>query len=172
MSDGSSDRKREELTESLFSKDEAPSYCSRPTPLRPPPSDELRDFDSERLATQPSNGGVPATPSSRPTVVPSELPSLPYTASEAPPDTAEVVRADKVDASIALMPIPCPPLPAAITIEPPPRRRGNARGAIAWGLFVFGFGWMLGIAGYVFRPRLGVALHELQARLPLLAATR
>ncbi|HYP97213.1 MAG TPA: hypothetical protein VER96_00980 [Polyangiaceae bacterium] len=172
MSDGSSDRKREEHTESPFSKDEAPSYCSRPTPLRPPPSDELRDFGSERLGTQPSNGGVPSTPSSRPTVVPNELPSLPYTASAAPPDTAKVVRESQVEPPIALMPIPRPPSPAVITIEPPPRRRGSARATIAWGLFVFGFGWMLGIAGYVFRPRLGVALHELQVRLPLLAATR
>ena len=157
-------------TESLFSDDEAPTCCSRPTPLLPPPGNELLDFGSEPAIARSSNTYA------------IQMPSLPSTlgAGELPPFPQDPVQAvDMVNGLLAKRRVrgraspltPVPPL-VVIAIEAPTSRRRKARRVIARRLFVLGFSGLLGVFGYTFRLQLASALHELQASIAVLTTTR
>lgn len=173
MSEGSSARKLSEATDSLFPPDEAPSYCSRPTPLVPPPSPELRDYGREKFSAHASGTHVIGSDSSRPTIGPGELDPFPYTDSNRPTYVPEDVLEEMLERATVGTPIPAPPpLPTAVTIEAPPRRRASTRQVIARSVGLVALSGMLGFAGYAFQPHLAGAAHTLWARVATLVATR
>jgi len=165
MRDSSSAQRRVEPTESLFPDTEGPSFFMRPTPLVPPPSHELRDFGRERLGLHKSGTHPLMRPSSRPTVGPGDLPPFPDSFSLAPVDALdEPHAASRVRAT-------APPL-SPIAIEAPTRRRRNVRRVITRGLFLLVIGGLLGLFGDALASRLADPLHQLRARIAVVAATR
>lgn len=171
MRDSSSVRRRVEPTESLFPDTEAPSFCLRPTPLVPPPSDELRDFGREQLSPDTSGTHLLSRPSSRPTVGPGELPPFPHSPSRAPADTPDDVLIKTLVCATAAIPTPAPPLLASAS-EAPTRPRRNVRRVVARGILLLLIGGLLGLFGYARAPGLASAVHQLQARIAAVAATR
>src|SRR6185503_16946274 len=88
---------RAELAISFFPDAEAPSYCSRPTPVVPP-NDDLRGFGRD--------SGPPATPSSRPTAAPGELEPVVTIASDRPTYAPDQVLAEMIERATIGTPIP------------------------------------------------------------------
>jgi hypothetical protein len=138
-----------------FFPPEAPSFCSRLTPVVPA-SDDLRGFDGEFSADESGTRSM-ASPSSRPTVAPDELESLALiSASRDPlPDDelmAEMMQMASVGPSVR--PLDHQVLEAPLFVPVNPRRRGFARA-----LFAVLFGGALALFGYAFQPRILAALH-------------
>ena len=166
MPEGSSARKLTEATDSLFPPDEAASYCSRATPLVPPPSHELRGFGAEKLDAHASGTHVIGSPSSRPTVGPGELDPFPYISSDRPTYAPDDVLAEMVERATVGTPIPAPPpLPTAVTVAAAPRPRASARVTFARALFLIGLSASVATLGYAFQPRLAGAVEGLRARV-------
>lgn len=173
MSEGSSSaRKLSEPSDSLFPPDEALSYCSRPTPLVPPPSHDLRDFGREKLDAHASGTHVIGSASSRPTVGPGELDAFPYTESNRPTYAPDDVLAEMLQRATVGTPIPAPPpLPTAVTLEAPPRARASARRVVARSVGMVTLSGLLAFAGYAFQPHLVGAAHGLWTRVAAFVAT-
>src|SRR6187399_3250978 len=105
MSDESQQaRNRGEATSSFFPP-EAPSYCSRPTPVVPA-SPDLRSFGRESLDMEGSGPRAIPTPSSRPTVGPGELEPVRVIASDRPTVAPDEVLAEIFERATIGTPIP------------------------------------------------------------------
>lgn len=175
MSDESQQaRKRAEATPSFFPADEAPSYCSRPTPVVPA-NDDLRSFGREGVVDAEGSGPrAIGTPSSRPTVGPGELEPVRVIASDRPTVAPDEVLAEIFERATIGTPIPAPGLePPNVTAPPKMTPRGRRRALASYALFGVLFGGVLGLLGYAMRPRLVHAVDVVRARVaPLSAPTR
>jgi hypothetical protein len=175
MRDDSSARKLPEPT-SLFPAAEAPSFCSRQTPVVPPPTDALREWAQESFPADLSGAYPIPTPSSRPTVGPGELDAFPYVASDHIPSDRPTLTADEVLAEMierATVGTPIPAAHAAVTLAATPRaRRATRRTIVARAVFTLGFGGVLALLGYALQPRLAGALRELGGRAPVATPAR
>jgi hypothetical protein len=177
MSDESPElRNRAELAVSFFPDAEAPSYCSRPTPVVPP-SDDLRSFGRE--ASDVDGSGLIATPSSRPTAGPGELEPVMAIASDRPTFAPDQVLAEMIERATIGTPIP-PPDVTPPTVTPPTAtstsmvvpRRGRGRAWGAYALFTVLFSGVLALLGYALRPTLGHAVDVVRGRVAPPSATR
>src|SRR5690348_15648119 len=110
MSERASARKLASPSDSQFPPDAAASYCSRPTPLVPPASDELRDFGQEKFSAHSSGTHVIGSVSSQPTLGAGELDEFPYTDSNRPTYAPDDVLAEMLERATVGTPIPAPPL--------------------------------------------------------------
>jgi hypothetical protein len=170
MRDDSSARKLSEPT-SVFPAAEAPSFCSRQTPVVPPPTDALREWAEESFPADMSGAYPIPSPSSRPTVGPGELDAFPYIPSDRPTLTAEDVIAEMIERATVGTPIPA--AHAAVTLAAAPRpRRATRRTIVARAVFTLGFGGVLALLGYALQPRLAGALREVGGRAPVAAPAR
>lgn len=162
-------RKRVESPPSFFPAAEAPSFCSRPTPVVPA-NDDLRSFGS--LDAEGSGPRAIATPSSRPTVGPGELEPVRVIASDRPTVAPDEVLAQIFERATIGTPVPAPAVsPPDVTVAPtatPRRSRGRALAARA--LFTVLFGGVLGLLGYAVRPQLMHAVDVVRARVTVQSA--
>jgi hypothetical protein len=167
---------------SFFPTAEAPSFCSRRTPLVPA-RDDLRTFELEHARADAS--GTQRIPevsdSSRPTYVPDEpMDVIEAMADSGPvvtvatPSVLEVPRVEDFESKPPTIPAP-PPTPGSFAAlahpleEPQPggltRRRGRALFARA--LFVMLFGGVATLLGYAFKPQLAGAYARAQDAVQL-----
>ncbi len=163
----------------FFPSAEAPSFCSRATPVVPA-RDDLRTFELERALAEASgtlrlpSSSPGASPSSRPTYVPDELmdpvvESGPIVSISTPP-CLEVPQPFERPSAPAT--IPAPPRFAVresdeAPAEPP---RGRGRAVFARVLFVLLFGGVTSLLGYAFKAPLTDAAHQVRAvASPMLA---
>jgi len=151
MRDDSPIRNLEEPTESLFSDTEAPTSCLRPTPFRPTPSSDLRDFAREPANPYSSGTHPVQTPSSRRMVGLGEPHPFPRDSSQAVDAVNELLAKNRVRARASNHDLG-PPL-EAIAIETPTRRRGNVRSVSVRSAILLVLGKLLGFIGNVFQPR-------------------
>jgi hypothetical protein len=150
MRDHSPVRKQVEPTESLFSDTEAPTSCLRPTPLLPTPSSDFRDFGQTPTDAYSSGTRPVQTPVSRHTLGLAEYP-IPQDPSQAVDAVNELLAKRRVRARASVHDLVVPV--AAIAIDPPPPRRGNAWSVIARNAFLLVLGKLLGFIGYDFGRR-------------------
>jgi len=168
MTEGSSARKLSDPVDSLFPPDEPASYCSRPTPLVPPPADELRQ---EKLDAHSSGTHVIGTPSSRPTLGAGELDAFPYTSSDRPTYAPDDVLAEMLERATVGTPIPAPPLLPTLIVEPAKKRRPSGRARLARIALLLGLSGSVAALGYTFQPRLAGPVEVLRARIAAFVAT-
>jgi hypothetical protein len=152
---------RDRISHAFFPPAEAPSFCSRATPLVPA-RDDLRTFELERALAEASGtlriSAPGASPSSRPTYVPDEV--LDPAAESDPLVTVSTPPALEVPGPLerpsAPATIPAPPRVSARAAEPtasePPRRQGRALFARA--LFVLLFGGVATLLGLAYKAKL------------------
>lgn len=138
-----------------FFPPEAPSFCSRPTPVVPP-SDDLRGFSGESPFEE-SGERLLASPSSRPTLAPDEVEALALISAsrdELPHEAimAEMVHMASVGPSVRPLEHPVVEPPGLVPANP--KRRAAARV-----LFAVLFGSALALFGYAFQARVSAALH-------------
>lgn len=137
-----------------FFPPEAPSFCSRPTPVVPA-NDDLRGFSGEFPAEESGTRSM-ASPSSRPTFAPGELEAhalISSSRSSLPEDViAEMLHRASVGPSVRPLDPPESEAPPFVPVNP--RRRGAARV-----LFAVLFGGAVALFGYAFQPRVAAALH-------------
>jgi len=137
-----------------FFPPEAPSFCSRPTPVVPP-NDDLRGFGDEFPADESGTRSM-ASPSSRPTLAPDEVEALALISSSRasiPEDVlAEMLERASVGPSVRPLESPESEPPPFIPVNP--RRRGAARV-----LFAVLFGGAVALFGFALQPRIAAALH-------------
>jgi hypothetical protein len=158
---------------SFFPTAEAPSFCSKPTPLVPA-RDDLRTFDLEAARAEASGlQPIPVvSPSSRPTYVPDEpleamLDSGPIVSVETP-SCLEVPREPEWESKPPT--IPAPPRTPQLHLQSPPGAgeelpRARGRAIFARALFVLLFGGAASLLGYAFKPQLTDALNRVHARV-------
>jgi hypothetical protein len=157
---------------SFFPTAEAPSFCSRRTPVVPA-RDDLRTFELEHARADASGAQrIPeVSESSRPTYVPDEPMDVIETMADSGPivtvATPLVLEVPRVADFESKPPtIPAPPLTPSGSAASPrpmeepdpvglPRRRGRA--IFARVLFLMLFGGVASLLGYAFKPQLADA---------------
>jgi hypothetical protein len=167
-----------EISRHSFFPAEAPSFCSKPTPIVPA-RDDLRTFDLEAARAEASGlQPIPVgSPSSRPTYVPDEpmeaiLESGPIVSVQGP-SVLEVPSAPDWESKPPT--IPSAPRTPSLEFHSPPEpversSRGSGRTLFARILFVLLFSGVASLLGYAFKPQLTDALTSAQGAVaPLLA---
>ena len=139
-----------------FFPPEAPSFCSRPTPVVPA-SNDLRGFSGEYPVAENGERSL-VSPSSRPTLAPDEVEALALISASRDSLPHEEIMAEMMHMA-SVGPSVRPLEHAEIEALPPlvpsnPRRRNAARV-----LFAVLFGGALALFGYAFQPRISAALH-------------
>jgi hypothetical protein len=163
---------------------EAPSFCSRPTPVVPARTD-LRTFPDEHAAAVPDDdtSAPPTTPSSRPTYVPDDPVALATALAAAPTvevsfDEAAPLSFTETELASGIVARPTPPPPklhvAPRLLDEPahPEERRSMRPLVSRGLFVLLFGAVVALLGYAFRAQLGSAMSQARARVDVLVGAR
>ncbi len=139
-----------------FFPPEAPSFCSRPTPVVPA-SDDLRGFSGE-YPIEARDERTLGNPSSRPTLAPDEVEALALISATRDSLPHEAIMAEMMQmASVgpSVRPLEHEEAEAPAPLVPVnPRRRNAARV-----LFAVLFGAALTLFGYAFQPRISAALH-------------
>jgi hypothetical protein len=163
----------------FFPAAEAPSFCSRATPVVPA-RDDLRTFELERaLAEASGTKRIPsaspgASPSSRPTYVPDEvldpmLESGPMVSISTPPclEVPQAVERPSAPATVPAPPRFAPSEPAEASVQ---AARPRGRALFARVLFVLLFGGVASLLGYAFKsPLTDAAQRVREVAVPVVA---
>jgi len=161
-------RNRGEMSPSFFPAAEAPSFCSRRTPVVPP-NDDLRSFGLEAFDSEGSGPRNVPSPSSRPTMGPGELEPVRGIASDRPTYTPDEVLVEMLERATIGTPVPAPVHEVKLPdVAPPARvttRRGRGRALVSYGLFTVLFGGVLGLLGYAMQPKLLHVMDVVRARV-------